>query len=133
MSLLKKEDILKKIVTDIKEFDSEILGGKVKFKRMSAMGHDAIEAHVVKYERAGDDITRSTDLTKFRATCIAFSQVDDTGALLWNGDVEAVGSLPPDVVAELFGFYLEMNPKDPGPEKAKESLEKDPEEPSSLD
>jgi hypothetical protein len=42
MSLLSKKDILKTRVTGFREFDSKELGGKVRFKKLSALGHDAI-------------------------------------------------------------------------------------------
>jgi hypothetical protein len=132
MSLLKKEDILKARVTGYREFDSKELGGKVRFKKLSALGFDAIENYTTRYVVDGGKVKqRKRDFSYFRAAYIAFSQVGEDGQLFWGGEVDAVGELPVKVINELFGFALETNPPADPPDEVKEELVKNQEESSS--
>jgi hypothetical protein len=133
MSLLSKKDILKTRVTGFREFDSKELGGKVRFKKLSALGHDAIENYTVEYAvEDGKVKQRKRDFTYFRAAYIAFSQVDENDNLFWDGDVDAVGALDVKVIDELFGFALEANPPAEPIEEVKNELVKNPEGSSST-
>lgn len=131
MALIKKEDILKAMVSGFREFKSETLGGKVRFKKLSAAGHDAIDNYTTRYRKDGK---RERDLTLFRAAFIAASQVDESGDLLWGLDeVETVGGLKQEVVTELFRFALEVNPAGMTGEEVKKDLTKNPDGSSSTD
>lgn len=135
MSLLKKEDILKSKVTGYREFDSKELGGKVRFKKLSALGHDAIGNYTVQYvvDDKGQLVKRKRDFTYFRAAYIAFSQVDENGNLFWDGDVDAVGQLDIKALNELFTFAQETNPPAEPVEEIKDDMTKNPQESSSTD
>jgi hypothetical protein len=127
MSLLSKKDILKTKVTGYKEFDSKELGGKVRFKKLSALGYDAIENYTTRYVVDGDQVKqRKRDFSYFRAAYIAFSQVGEDGQLFWDGDVDAVGQLDIKVINELFGFAMETNPPAEPIEDIKDDLVKNP-------
>lgn len=134
MSLLKKEDILKNRVVGYIEKDSKELGGKVRFKKLTALGHDAIENYTTEYVVDGDEVRqRKRNFTYFRAAYVAFSQVGEDGQLFWGGDVEAVGQLPVNILAELFSFALEANPPAEPVEEVKDDLVKNPDASSSTD
>jgi hypothetical protein len=134
MSLLSKKEILKAKVTGYKEFDSKELGGKVRFKKLSALGYDAIENYTTRYVVDGDQVKqRKRDFSYFRAAYIAFSQVGEDGQLFWDGDVDAVGQLDIKVINELFGFAMETNPPAEPIEEIKDDLVKNPEGSSNSD
>lgn len=134
MSLLKKEDILKARVTGFREFDSKELGGKVRFQKLTALAHDAIENYTTKYVVDGDQVRkRKRDFTYFRIAYVTYSQVNEDGTLFWGGDVDAVGQLDVKVLAELFSFALETNPTPEEVEDVKEDLVKNPPASSSSD
>lgn len=134
MSLLSKKEILKAKVTGYREFDSKELGGKVRFKKLSALGYDAIENYTTRYVVDGDQVKqRKRDFSYFRAAYIAFSQVGEDGQLFWDGDVDAVGQLDIKVINELFGFAMQTNPPAEPIEDIKDDLVKNQEGSSNTD
>lgn len=110
MSLLNKKQILKKKTpAKVKGFDSETLNGKVKFRRMTAAGHYAVENYTTVFKTDG---SHERDFTYLKQAMIAFSMVDGGGKLFWSQDdiKGEISDLDREIVNELFAFCLDVNP-----------------------
>ena len=118
--LTKVQILQKKETLTAKNFKSETLGGEVRFKKMMADGHYAIEAMCFLGNQEGER------LAWFKQAAIAFSMVDEEDNLVWDAsDIKGeLSNFSRDVIDELFGFYQEMNPARAEQEEVKESLEK---------
>lgn len=128
--MLTKEQILKqRAEVTAKTFPSKSLGGKVRFRRMAAAGHYAVESYTTRF--FGDGRQPKRDFTYMKQAMIAYSMVDDSDTMLFGPeDIEGVISeFDKDVIDELFGFAVELNP--PASVLAKD-LEKNPKGSSST-
>ena len=128
----KKKILAKRTELKHKEFKSETLKGKVRFRCMTAAGNYAVDSHRVVFNEDG---TRSFDMTYVRQAMIAYSMIDDDKKLIWDArDIRgAISELPKNIIDELASFAFEMNPPVVPDEEEKAELEKNPKGSSSTD